>query len=198
MTKLSKTTKLPCPSWGIPTHACPLGALYSKKQGTVCNTCYAKKGRFVFPSNKEFLQKNLDDYLHNPKKWVVEMALLINSESPRYFRWFHSGDLIDSEMLKNICKVCRKTKDTLHWLPTLQINFVSKLRNKPSNLIIRVSTPMVDYIPSSKKFIRSYVYKKTKPGEESHDCPARFQDNTCGQCRSCWDPKVKIIAYPKK
>jgi len=30
---------------------------------------------------------------------------------------------------------------------------------------------------------------------EGATCPAPKQDNACGDCRACWDPLVKNIAY---
>jgi len=32
---------------------------------------------------------------------------------------------------------------------------------------------------------------------EGATCPAPKQGNACGDCRACWDPKVKNVAYGK-
>jgi len=29
----------------------------------------------------------------------------------------------------------------------------------------------------------------------AYDCPAPDQGNECGECRACWDPEVKNVAY---
>jgi len=29
----------------------------------------------------------------------------------------------------------------------------------------------------------------------AHQCPAHAQGNTCGPCRACWNPQVKIVSY---
>jgi hypothetical protein len=28
-------------------------------------------------------------------------------------------------------------------------------------------------------------------------CPAPSQGGKCGDCRACWDPKVKVVSYGK-
>ena len=30
-----------------------------------------------------------------------------------------------------------------------------------------------------------------------HTCPAPSQGGQCGDCRQCWDPKVKVVSYGK-
>jgi hypothetical protein len=46
---LSNPGKMPWLSYSIPASTCKLGAALAKVKGTVCNICYAKKGRYVFP-----------------------------------------------------------------------------------------------------------------------------------------------------
>ena len=43
---LTKTTKMPCPSYSLPAQACITGAKLRKIEGTPCNKCYAFKGNF--------------------------------------------------------------------------------------------------------------------------------------------------------
>jgi hypothetical protein len=38
--------------------------------------------------------------------------------------------------------------------------------------------------------------RKSLPG--THHCPAARQGNTCGRCRACWNPQVKIVDFPLK
>jgi hypothetical protein len=33
--------------------------------------------------------------------------------------------------------------------------------------------------------------------EEGANCPAPSQGGECGDCRKCWDPKVKVVKYGK-
>ena len=65
------------------------------------------------------------------------------------------------------------------------------LKDKPNNLVIRFSAPMVNQRapeswPNSSEVVDSGA-----------TCPAAQQDNECRDCRQCWDPEVKTIKYGK-
>ena len=60
---------------------------------------------------------------------------------------------------------------------------------KPDNLVMRFSIPMIDQAASGN-------WKNTSTVVTSGaTCPAPKQDNACGDCRACWDPSVKNVAY---
>src|SRR4051794_34496414 len=88
---LSFTTKLPCPSWGIPATRCRIGSVLAQQGGTVCNRCYALKNRYRFDS----VQKKLEERYRGlfQKQWTPAMIFLIRYFCDRYFRWFDSGDV---------------------------------------------------------------------------------------------------------
>jgi len=33
--------------------------------------------------------------------------------------------------------------------------------------------------------------------EKNATCPAPTQAGRCGDCRACWDPKIKVVSYGK-
>ncbi len=47
---LSKPSKMPGWSYGIPAKECKVGSKLAKIPGTVCHGCYALKGCYVFPN----------------------------------------------------------------------------------------------------------------------------------------------------
>src|SRR5947207_15588532 len=54
---LSFTSKMPCPSWGIPATRCKIGSVLAQRDGSVCSRCYAMRGRYQF----EAVQRKLEE-----------------------------------------------------------------------------------------------------------------------------------------
>ena len=66
---------------------------------------------------------------------------------------------------------------------------LTSLKDCPDNLVIRFSAPMVDQdAPSSWPNTSTVV-------TAGATCPAPTQDNECKDCRACWNPEVKNVAY---
>jgi hypothetical protein len=85
--------------------------------------------------------------------------------------------------------VCKLTPGTSHWLPTREAWIKNHLKDCPENLVIRFSAPMVDQdAPSSWPNTSTVV-------TAGATCPAPTQDNECKDCRNCWNPEVKNVAY---
>jgi hypothetical protein len=167
---LSKTSKMPCKSWGISAKACKTGSKLAKVEGTVCHGCYALKGAYVWP------------------------VTAINGDE--YFRWFDSGDIQSDEHLANIVRVAIETPNTKHWLPTKEYLMVARFMRKhgsfPKNLVVRVSSPNIDQAPIKHYQHTSTVHTGKPFGRE---CIAYKQDNECKDCRACWNPRIKNISY---
>ena len=126
---------------------CKTGGKLRSIEGSVCNKCYAHKGFYkLYPAVGVALQRRFDKLKH--PKWVESMSFLINSYKEGYFRWHDSGDIQDIEHLKNIVEVCKNTPNTLHWLPTKEIQIITEYVKSgltfPDNLIVRISNFMVE------------------------------------------------------
>jgi len=188
---LSKPSKMPGWSIGIPAKECKTGGKLVNVEGSVCEGCYALKGCYVFKVVQEAQYKRLKAIRH--PDWVTAMATLINSKKADVFRWHDSGDVQDLEHLQKIYEVCRLTPTKRHWMPTREAWIKQPLQDKPANLVIRLSSPMVNQGPVMSWTNTSTV--STKP--EDRTCPAPDQDNECGDCRQCWDPGIKNICYGK-
>ena len=184
---LSKPSKMPGWSIGIPAAECKTGAKLRLIPDSVCYGCYALKGCYVFTVVQKAQYKRLDA-LKNPY-WVEAMTTLINSKKPDVFRWHDSGDVQDLDHLNKIYEVCKATPSKRHWMPTREAWIKDHLDSKPDNLVIRFSSPMVDQGP-----VMSWPNTSTV-STKSRTCPAPDQDNSCGDCRACWDPEVKNIEY---
>ena len=186
---LSKPSKMPGWSIGIPAKECKTGAKLRLIPDSVCEGCYALKGCYVFKVVQEAQYKRLRAISH--PDWVLAMATLINSKKPDVFRWHDSGDVQDVQHLEKIFEVCRLTPSKRHWMPTREAWIKDHMHKAPANLVVRFSSPMVDQGP-----VKSWANTSTV-STKSRSCPAPDQDNACGSCRACWDPNIKNIEYGK-
>jgi hypothetical protein len=184
---LSKPSKMPGWSIGLPAKECKTGSKLRKVKGSTCYDCYALKGCYVFKVVQDAQYRRLAA-IQSPD-WVRAMAHLINSKKPDVFRWHDSGDVQDLEHLNKIYEVCRLTPSKRHWLPTREAWIQKHLQDKPSNLVIRFSMPMVDQAPAGSFDNYSTVVTA------GATCPAAQQDNECRDCRNCWNSEIKNIAY---
>ena len=104
---LSKPSKMPGWSIGLPAKECKTGGKLQKVKGSVCYDCYALKGCYVFKVVQDAQYRRLAAI--KSSDWVEAMAHLINSKKPDVFRWHDSGDVQDLDHLKKIYAVCRLT-----------------------------------------------------------------------------------------
>jgi hypothetical protein len=186
---LSKPSKMPGWSIGIPAKECKTGAKLRLIPDSVCEGCYALKGCYVFKVVQEAQYKRLEAIQH--PDWVLAMATLINSKKPDVFRWHDSGDVQDVDHLEKIFEVCKLTPTKRHWMPTREAWIKDHMHKAPANLVVRFSSPMVDQGP-----VKSWANTSTV-STKSRSCPAPDNNNECGDCRACWDPLVKNIEYGK-
>jgi len=186
---LSKPSKMPGWSIGIPAKECKTGGKLQHVEGSVCFDCYALKGCYVFKVVQEAQYKRLEAIQH--PDWVLAMSTLINSKKPDVFRWHDSGDVQDLQHLEKIFEVCKATPAKRHWMPTREAWIKDHMKFAPANLVVRFSSPMVDQGP-----VKSWANTSTV-STKSRSCPAPDNNNECGSCRACWDPLVKNIEYGK-
>jgi len=187
---LSKPSKMPGWAYGLPADECKTGGKLKLIPNSVCSGCYADKGCYVFPVVQAAQYRRLAA-IRSPL-WVGAMALLINSKKSKYFRWHDSGDVQDEEHLLKIFAVAKLTPETSHWLPTREAWTQKYLSAVPDNLTLRFSIPMIDQPASG-----NWANTSTVVSGQGRTCPAPDQSNECKDCRACWDPSVKNVAYGK-
>ena len=187
---LSKPAKMPGYAYGLPAWECKTGAKLVKVPGSVCAGCYALKGNYArYPEIKKSQYKRLASI--SKPEWV--MAMVIQIKRQKYFRWHDAGDIQSADHLQKIFEVCRLTPDTKHWMPTREAQFLKDIdpAQVPSNLIIRMSSHMIDQGP-----VKFWPHTSTV-GSSTRTCPAPDQGGKCGSCRTCWDRKIPNIEYGK-
>ena len=197
---LSRPGKMPCYSTSISAERCNVGGKLRTVPGSVCNKCYALKGRYVFPNVKAALERRYQS-LVSPD-WIEAMAILINHYEDKpdrgYFRWHDAGDLQSVDHLDQIIDVVRATPNVKHWLPTREYALVLKWKQAhgdfPDNITVRLSAMKVDgKVPETLGMAVSSVAKDKE--YESWTCPAPTQGGKCGPCRACWTSTVKHVTY---
>ena len=191
---LTRTSKMPGLSYSLPAWECKTGSKLRKVKNSVCASCYALKGNYTRYKAIKAAQyvrlKALKD-----KRWIAAMVAQIIRQ--KYFRWHDAGDIQSMEHLYKIFRVCELTPETKHWMPTREAQFLSQIENPtievPSNLIIRMSSHMVDQPP-----VKFWPWTSTViSGQGVASCPAPKQNNSCGSCRACWDRKISNVSYGK-
>jgi hypothetical protein len=205
---LSAPSKMPSFSYNLPASTCPTGKMLRKVEGSVCNKCYACKGRYLFPNVKKALERRHESLHH--RDWVPAMVALIDEKSKKvpFFRFHDSGDIQDRSHLLKILDVVEGLPKIKFWLPTLEVKTIKDYFDDaevPRNLNIRISTPMINCEPmkpvkdlmSVKKGVTySSVYTRDTECNVNNICPAiRFDTGKCGACRKCWDRDVKQVIY---
>jgi len=188
---LSKPEKMPGFAYGIPAAECKTGSKLRLIPKSVCSDCYALKNNYTrFPAIVQAQYKRLES-IKDPL-WVEAMAVVINSKAVaqhEVFRWHDSGDVQDLQHLEKIFEVCRLTPEIQHWMPTREAWVKDHLSSCPKNLIIRLSMTMINQPAAGTWGNTSTVVTKDAT------CPAPTQGGSCGDCRNCWNPEIKNIAY---
>ena len=188
----TKTTKMPCTSYSLPTENCITGSKMAKIKGSICSNCYAMKGNYlrykkgILPAQKKRLHS-----INHPE-WVNAMIKLVGTQS--LFRWHDSGDIQTLSHLAKICEIAIKMPKTKFWIPTREYKIISdyaKNNTIPKNLIVRLSAMFIDkavIIPKSLQGIDNIVVSNvhtTKPlGVE---CESYKQGGKCLTCTKCWE-----------
>ena len=193
---LTRTSKMPCKSYSLPTETCQTGYKMAQIKGSICHSCYANKGFYrAYENTVKPSQWARWDSLNDPL-WVDAMVNLIGNDS--YFRWHDSGDLQGLDHLEKIASVAQKTPNCRHWLPTREYGFVKAYIAKngalPDNLIVRLSAMYPDVpvkIPASLTGIKNITVSNVHTDKPQHGVKCGAPDNggACGDCRACWTDK---------
>ena len=197
---LSRPSKMPSYAWSISARRCNVGSKLAKVKGSVCEKCYALKGRYMFSNTQDALERRYDAWNSDRAKWVDAMIYLMHNKqhivNAGVFRFFDSGDIQGSAMLDDINTVAWASPTIRFWLPTKEYKLVKNYDKEIApNLVIRVSAPTVDKGFSGYTHISTVYNKDNIDTAEGHICPSSNQGNQCGSCRACWNDKVSEVSY---
>ena len=113
----------------------------SKCSKLICSKCYANKLLTLRP--------NVENKMDINSKLLSE-ALIPYRELPKfnalYVRFNSFGELINLIHLKNLIRICNNNKRTTFTLFTKRNNLIDKILNKPRNLILIYSNPIMNKV----------------------------------------------------
>lgn len=197
---LSEPSKMPGYGYSLPASACITGMKLKDIKGSICSKCYACKGHYVYSNVRKALQKRLEAIEH--PDWVPAMVTLLQYKDSHYFRWHDSGDIQSVEHLGKIADIALQLPHMQFWLPTKEANILRdylKVRTIPENLIIRLSSAMINQKPPSVKRWKGQVQTSSVHDKDKSfvgfECQAYMRGNMCGPCRVCWDKNIDNISY---
>ena len=205
---ISNTTKMPCQSFNLSALFCNVGKKLVDVKNSVCNGCYALKGRYRMMETlhvKNHYKKmnkfaNIDLWIMSFTDYLTNHYKTTSKIDSGYFRWFDSGDIQNYKMLLAIVEICNNTPHIKHWLPTKEYSLIRRYKKEhgkfPKNLCVRVSAPMVDSI--MRGFNNTSSVSKTSQTTDTRyakTCHAAEQENKCAECRLCWNKSIKNITY---
>jgi hypothetical protein len=192
---LSKPSKMPGHAYSLPAKNCLLGAKLRIIRGSVCEKCYAMKGRYNFPNVKKAMLRRLEAI--KLEGWVEVMVTLIVKSKDRFFRWHDSGDIQSIEHLGKIIEIAKRLPKVSFWLPTKEYGMIDefmKTNEIPPNIVLRISAPMMDRDMESGRYENTSSVSKTVK-LRGYECPAPQNGGKCGDCRACWDRKIENVVY---
>ena len=200
---LSAPSKMPSYAWSISAKRCDMGSKLAKIEGSVCNKCYALKGRYMFGNTQDALERRYNAWSNDRDTWTNAMIYIMNNKkhiiNTGHFRWFDSGDIQGTAMLSDINTVAWSSPNIRFWLPTKEYKLVKEYTQNNDiapNLIIRVSNPNVNSNTLKGYNHISSVYSKDMlENSDGYICPSSKQGNQCGECRACWSDKINEVSY---
>jgi hypothetical protein len=193
---LGNPSKMPGYAYGLSAYHCKLGRIMARKSGSICSMCYAQKGNYDYPSVRIAHAKR-EAALHQLPRWTRAMSCLIAvrcTGADKYFRWHDSGDLQSVAHLRAIAIVARQNPKVKFWLPTREYALVKeycRTYSVPDNLVIRLSA----HYPGKRVPVFGWRLTATVNAGIGFKCPAQSQGNSCGDCRACWDKRVRNVDY---
>lgn len=213
--KFSQTEKMPWISWDIPAWECKTGSKLVNVKGSICEGCYALKGRYGFGIVKDAntnrfneLAKGLEVWKQAFIKALAKKYKHMKDKSNAYFRWFTSGDVQSLDMLVAMNEIALALPEVKFWLPTKEHGMVREylaIHGKfADNFTVRPSMYMVDQVPSKGLGLPTSTAIRTPANADSrHEniCPASLEafngasKVNCNDCRKCWDKNVNNVAY---
>jgi hypothetical protein len=206
---LTKTTKMPGPSWSLPAHkACPRAC------GTICDSCYAAKGCYAYRSTRNAQAVRFAWTVQSMKtadgreQWISTMVDAIRRSRAQYFRVHDSGDMFSVAYAECWYATARALPAVRFWIPTRAwqqpsgplpvfdplLGTLRKLAALP-NVTVRPSALNFGDMPPVVAGLQAGSTAEMPDVFRARQCPAPSQGGRCGDCRTCWDARDVPVSY---
>ena len=201
---LSNPAKMPGFAFGVPARHCKTGSKLRTVPNSVCSTCYALKGNYVFPCVQNAQQKRFNILMADLPAWSGHMSTIARglvSHGQRFFRAYDSGDVQSPQQIGAWFDIARSAPRLKFWLPTKERKFVKQaldVESKPDNITIRLSAPLLNQAPKPLKNcgLSAVHTAGHKPPQGFVECKAYTRGGSCGPCRVCWTQPDVNVSYP--
>lgn len=169
-------------------------ALTCRRKAPCIKGCYAREGRFSFPSVRTSLERNYRVYIEDPQRFFEVIHAQILLMAFKFFRWHSSGDIPDERYLEGMCWLAKQHRDIMFLCFTKQYEIVNKYldeHEQPENLILVFSNWGDFMCKNPHNLPMSYVRFKSK----SCNIPIHAMEcnGNCAECviagESCWTLK---------
>jgi hypothetical protein len=202
---LSNPSKMPGYAIGLPAAECITGSILRTVAGSVCASCYARKGNYCFPRvtraqyRRFHIARNVLNHGRGSNAWrdyVEAFRVLLRGEN--WFRVHDSGDMISADHFRLYFDIARACPSVRFWIPTKELSMLrSAAADIPPNVTVRVSAAMRNKLTLAWHNTSAVFDDTTAAPADSHICRAYTRDGHCGRCRACWNGNVATIVYPK-
>lgn len=199
---LTWTSAMDCFSWSLPAGkkgACPME---DTTPNSICLSCYAQQGRYLFPVVRSCQQARFQYLKSNPIACLNDISSFIHRHRLPYFRVHDSGDFHTRQMIGLWLNICNANPTTKFWFPTrahtfpqwvpaLQaLNSLPNVTVRPSAIHFGDEPPVVRHLAAG-----TVSMKQELPG--IFQCPKAKTHTSCGteECRYCWDNPLEYINY---
>lgn len=213
---LTQTTKMPGPSWSLPAHrACP------RANGTICDSCYASKGCYQYPSTRKAQDVRFHWTVESMRtsegllSWVETMVAAIAETGCSHFRVHDSGDMFNARYAGAWLEICIRLPHVKFWIPTRAWQIPAggpfpmfDMTVDPVMTVLRklARLPNVTVRPSALNFgdhaprvdgLHAGSTAAMPDVFRAFQCVAPKQGGQCGDCRTCWEAKGTPVSYCK-
>lgn len=197
------TSAMSCWSWSLPAgkaFACP--AEY-RGPNSICNSCYAQQGNYLFRNVRESQQARFDYFRQHTTECADLIVRHINAAELPFFRVHDSGDFHSLQSVHVWTSIVRRCPATRFWFPTrthvfphwlIALRRLHALPNacvRPSALVFGEEPPVVPGLGHG-----TVSMHQSLPG--IHDCPKSVLGGSCSDhsCRTCWDDTDYVNYMP--
>jgi len=153
----------------------------SKNKNIICTHCYS------YYMLKTFRKNCTKNFNHNSKllsKNIIPINLL-PTLNDLYFRFHSHGELINQNHLINFINICNKNPKTTFALYTKRIDLIQsyfKDNNKPNNLIIVYSNPLINKVNKNIPKYFDKVFNVVDKPNKNINCSQK-----CNNCLNCYN-----------
>lgn len=201
MNIISRFEKMPEGSFALPAGlSCPGAALSLARPGSICASCYGKKGRFLFRNVTASLAERFAWTKAALEDGTFVPIMIREIRGMTYFRVSGNGDLFSVEYIDAWTEIARALPETRFRVPTRVwaipelLEPLARLASLP-NVTVRPSALAIDDDPPSVPGLAAGAAVHT-PGrchQDAFPCPGACIPNNC---RVCWDRPEIPVSYP--